>query len=86
VTAAAPVSEVESRLVTDPKTRSPEFWRGFAWLSVATTIIVVAAGTGSAMLGSPVGWVVVALAAIPAFQATQFFRRYRQGKRHRDGE
>lgn len=67
--------------MTDPKTRAPEYWRTFAWLAVASTVIVLAAGAGSVTLGSPAGWVVVALAFIPGVQAVRFFRR---SQRQRD--
>lgn len=76
---------VQSRLVTDPRTRRPEFWRNFAILFAAVLVLNLVGGIVLVALGSMSGWINVALSALFAAQTVMYFRYWRRPKQDRDG-
>ena len=74
------------RPVTDPRTRRPEFWRNFAWVFASVATLSLVGGVVLVVLGSPTGWINVALGLIFATQSVLYFRLYRRMKRERGSE
>lgn len=67
--------------MTDSKTRRPEFWRDLAWMFAGVVALNLVGGIVLVVLGSPSGWVNVALGLIFTIQTVLYFRYWRSAKR-----
>ncbi|MGO4593860.1 hypothetical protein AB4Z18_08555 [Leifsonia sp. 2TAF2] len=70
--------------MTDPKTRSPEYWQAFGWVCAVSATIVTVGGIGGIVLGSWTGWIAIGLALLLAIQSIGYFQQYRRGRRERE--
>ncbi|MFF9562263.1 hypothetical protein ACF1AJ_02825 [Leifsonia sp. NPDC014704] len=72
--------------MTDPHTRGLRFWRNFAWMFAGVSLLNLVCGVVLVVLGTPTGWVNIALGIIFAGQAILYLWYYRQATREQAGD